>query len=133
MKTVFADSSYYLALLNENDEFHARATELTVTVSARLATTVWVLTEVADALCRPPARRLVRPFMRDLQADHTVAIVPAGDALFEAGLELFARRADKDWSLTDCISFVVMRQRRLGDALTSDHHFVQAGFKALLL
>ena len=133
MKTVFADTSYYLALLNENDEFHARATELTGTMASRLVTTVWVLTEVADALSRPPARRLVTPFVRDLRADRAVTIVPPGSVLFDGGLELFARRTDKDWSLTDCISFVVMRQRRLHEALSTDHHFEQAGFKALLL
>ena len=132
MKTLFADTSYYLAVLNENDEFHERAIELTAAASARLITTTWVLTEVADALSRPPARRLVKPFVGDLRADRTVTIVPADDALFEAGLELFARRLDKAWSLTDCISFVVMNRRRLGEALSSDHHFEQAGFRTLL-
>jgi uncharacterized protein len=133
MKTVFADTSYYLALLNENDEFHARAAELTQSLAARLVTTAWALTEVADALSRPPARRLVTPFMRDLRADRAVTIVPAGSAQFDAGLEFFGRRPDKDWSLTDCISFVVMRQKRLREALTADHHFEQAGFAALML
>ncbi|MEX0702442.1 MAG: hypothetical protein WD069_10140 [Planctomycetales bacterium] len=53
-------------------------------------------------------------------------------ALFDAGISLYESRADKHWSLTDCISFVVMQQHGLVDALTGDHHFEQAGFNALL-
>jgi hypothetical protein len=49
-----------------------------------------------------------------------------------AGFDLFASRPDKEWSLVDCISFVVMQQRRLKEALTTDHHFIQAGFRAML-
>lgn len=59
-------------------------------------------------------------------------IVPASQALFRSGFDLFARRPDKEWSLVDCLSFVVMKQRRLKDALTTDHHFEQTGFRALL-
>jgi hypothetical protein len=59
-------------------------------------------------------------------------IVPASKQLFRAGFDLFSRRPDKDWSLVDCISFVVMKQRRLKEALTTDQHFIQAGFRALL-
>jgi uncharacterized protein len=120
-------------LLNENDEFHARAADLTASLPARLVTTVWVLTEVADALSGPGTRHLVRPFVRDLRADPAVVIVPASNKLFDAALELFGRRSDKGWSLTDCTSFVIMKQKGLRDALTADRHFRQAGFGALLL
>jgi predicted nucleic acid-binding protein len=51
---------------------------------------------------------------------------------FDLGLSLFSRRTDKEWSLTDCISFAVMQQRNITDALTTDHHFKQAGYTALL-
>jgi predicted nucleic acid-binding protein len=70
--------------------------------------------------------------VRDLESDPSVQIVPASKQLFRAGFDLFARRPDKDWSFVDCISFTVMKQRRLKDALTTDQHFVQAGFRALL-
>ena len=53
-------------------------------------------------------------------------------SLFEAGLRLYASRRDTEWSLTDCISFVVMKQHNLTEALTADHHFEQAGFIPLL-
>lgn len=65
--------------------------------------------------------------------DPDVEIVPVQDALFDAAFELFCERTDKDWSLTDCLSFVVMRQREIQTALAADIHFQQAGFKALLL
>jgi uncharacterized protein len=71
--------------------------------------------------------------IKDLQSDPLTKIIPASDSLFRAGLELFAKRPDKEWSLVDCISFVVMKQRRLTDALTTDHHFKQAGYNALLM
>jgi predicted nucleic acid-binding protein len=70
--------------------------------------------------------------LQTLSADPETTVIPATRELFEAGCSLFARRTDKDWSLTDCISFVAMRQERLAEAFTADHHFEQAGFKALL-
>ena len=70
--------------------------------------------------------------LRDLGASPQVKIVPPDAALFDAGVQLYAGRADKDWPLTDCISFVVMTQERIVEALTGDRHFEQAGFTALL-
>jgi predicted nucleic acid-binding protein len=61
-----------------------------------------------------------------------LTIVEANRAIYDAGLNLYAQRPDKDWSLTDCISFVVMKRLRLTEALTADKHFEQAGFKVLL-
>ena len=67
-----------------------------------------------------------------LEKDTEVTLVPASADLWRGGIALFAARPDKDWSLTDCISFVVMQERSITDALTADHHFEQAGFMALL-
>jgi hypothetical protein len=72
------------------------------------------------------------PFVEELLNDPGAVFVPASPALFRQGRALFAARPDKEWSLVDCISFVVMKQRRLKEALTTDRHFVQAGFRALL-
>ncbi len=63
---------------------------------------------------------------------HDLVEVVSGDDWLERGVDLYARRPDKAWSLTDCISFVVMADRKLTEALTGDHHFEQAGFLALL-
>jgi uncharacterized protein len=67
-----------------------------------------------------------------LRSDPNALIVPASPELFQRGYDLYARRPDKDWSLTDCTSFVVMKEQGLTDALTTDHHFEQAGFQMLL-
>jgi predicted nucleic acid-binding protein len=67
-----------------------------------------------------------------LNNDKMIEVIPVGEVLYEKGLQLYRDRIDKDWSLTDCISFLVMQDRRLTDALTTDRHFEQAGFRALL-
>ncbi|HET6574633.1 MAG TPA: hypothetical protein VFG68_13580 [Fimbriiglobus sp.] len=68
-----------------------------------------------------------------LAADPSTQIVPASDDLFTAGLDLYGRRPDKQWSLTDCVSFVVMGREGIAEALTGDHDFEQAGFTARLM
>ncbi|MBN1490061.1 MAG: type II toxin-antitoxin system VapC family toxin [Phycisphaerae bacterium] len=132
MIAVFADTFYYLALLNADDAAHERAVEASDRTSGKVVTTAWVLTEIADALAAPDRREDFLLLLRMLKDDSEVIIVPATQDLFDAGIELFAGRADKDWSLTDCISLVVMQEHGITDVLTGDHHFEQAGFVALL-
>ncbi len=132
MNRVFADAFYFVALLNRADQYHARATTAASESRGEVVTTEWVLAEVADALADSASRRSVAPFIRDLAQDPKVRIVRAGGDWFERGLQLYEQRADKNWPLTDCISFAVMTEEKLTDALTGDHHFRQAGFKALL-
>ena len=132
MKTPFADSFYYLAMLNPDDAAHDQAVRASRTIKGLVVTTPWVLTEVADALAAPSQRPAFMRLLTTLRADPEVIVVPATDDLFDAGIDLYAHRPDKDWSLTDCISFVVMREQGITDALTGDHHFEQAGFIALL-
>jgi uncharacterized protein len=132
MTTYFADTFYYLALLNPGDAAHAKAIECSLNLAGPSLTTAWVLTEVADAMADPAQRGTFLAFLQDLKLNPRVTIIPPTPALFDAGLELFAKRPDKEWSLTDCISFVVMRDHGLTDALTADNHFKQAGFNILL-
>ena len=132
MKALFADTFYYLALASEDDAAHQRTVDISRSLKGRTITTAWVLTEVADALAAPQQRPVFAALLERLLADAAVTIVPPSQELFERGVELFNDRPDKGWSLTDCISFVVMDQRRLMDALTADHHFEQAGFNVLL-
>lgn len=96
-----------------------------------IVTTAWVLVEVLDAMSSPRHRSRAVAFVRDLVGTGRVDI-EGSEVHFDAGLSLFEKRPDKEWSLTDCISFAVMKRRRLSDALTGDHHFMQAGFKALM-
>ena len=97
-----------------------------------VVTTVWVLTEVADGLAPYDARTQFEVLLQSLNSDSQTEVVPADQALWNRGVKLYNDRPDKEWPLTDCISFIVMRDRNLTDALTGDHHFEQAGFHALL-
>jgi uncharacterized protein len=132
MNVVFADTFYYLAYLGERDSAHERAIRFSQTYSGWTVTTAWVLAELADALAAPETRSNCAAFINALYEDAAVQIVPPSAALFQRGLDLYAARTDKEWSLTDCLSFVVMDEHRVRDALTGDHHFEQAGFAALL-
>lgn len=128
----FADSNFLVALLNPKDQWHSLAMKVAGPLDELLVTTMWVLVEVGDALSAGVNRDLFLRFMDSLSAQPEWEMVAASKEWFERGLELFRARADKDWSLTDCISFAVMKQRGITDALTHDHHFEQAGFQILL-
>ena len=132
MSRVFADSFYYIALLNPHDRFHVEASKISLQFKGSLVTTTWVLVEVADALFRPARRRVTHRFIERIAGDPNTLLIPAGPTWFSRGLTLYGARPDKAWSLTDCISFEVMKDLGLSDALTGDHHFEQAGFRALL-
>jgi len=93
---------------------------------------MWVLTELGDALHRGRNRKTFAHFLDTLGEHEDLDIVPASAELFQRGIALFRLRPDKEWSLTDCISFVVMAEKGISEALTSDRHFEQAGFKVLL-
>lgn len=90
-----------------------------------------VLMELADALSAPMARSTTVAFLRAVRADPLFDVIGYDAAVYQAGFDLFAARPDKAWSLTDCISFAVMTERGLYEALTADHHFEQAGFRAV--
>lgn len=132
MTAYFADSFYFLALLNPADSAHEAASGMARDVRRPLVTTAWVLTEVGDAMAAPFNRPIFLKLVEGLRKIPTAEVIPASQELFERGIELFARRLDKSWSLTDCVSFVVMTDRGLTDALTGDRHFEQAGFRAML-
>jgi predicted nucleic acid-binding protein len=131
MKRLFADAYYFFAIVNEKSNAHATAVGYSHSHLALLITTAWVLTEVADGLAKTRNRHLFVPILRRLTGDPDDVIVPASAELFHKGVSLYDARRDKQWSLTDCISFVVMQAHGITEALTGDH-FEQAGFVALL-
>ena len=132
MTRVFADTFYFLALLNPRDKAHARAVAYTASFPGEMVTTAWVLTELGDALWHPANRSKFIATVTYLKTNAQGKITPPDPVLFEEGIKLFEARPDKEWSLTDCISFVVMQREGITEALTGDHHFEQAGFVALL-
>jgi hypothetical protein len=132
MKPVFADTFFFLAVLNPCDAVHARASELSRSLGCQRLTTDWILTEVGDAMSIGGNRAAFVEFFQFLKQSPLVSIVSASRGLLERGVELFARRPDKEWTLTDCISFVVMEDEGIREALTGDRHSEQAGFIPLL-
>lgn len=111
---------------------HAKAVEWSKAYRGRLVTTEWVLIELADGLASSRQRSLFPEVRRDLLANPQYQVVSLDMPLYERGLALYEARPDKEWSLTDCISFVVMKRDGITDVLTGDHHFEQAGFVTLL-
>lgn len=132
MNPAFADTSFYIASINPKDAWHESATAIGSSWRGLMVTTEYVLVEVGNHLCHPADRAVFLEFAELVQRDERAHIVPASSELLKAGLALFGKRPDKSWSLTDCISFAVMEARGLTDALSSDHHFEQAGFRLLL-
>jgi predicted nucleic acid-binding protein len=132
VRTVFADTFFYLALLSRDDRQRERVKAVADTLRARTVTTDWILVEVANALADPSSRALFTALAANLRSNLLVEVVQTNPSLQRRGEELYAARSDKGWSLTDCISFVVMTEHCLNEALTADHHFEQAGFVALL-
>lgn len=132
MRTVFADTFYFLAQLNPNDEAHPKATDFTAAYAGRFVTTDWILVELADAFSHPSNRARFVNFYQQLPTMPDMTIIPADRTTLQLGFDLYQQRPDKEWSLTDCISFVIMQREGITEALTGDHHFEQAGFIALL-
>lgn len=132
---LFLDTSYAVALVSPMDGHHARALELAVRIDREqipLVTTKAVLLEIGNSLSRLRFRSTAIALLKALQEDADVEVVPLSEELYAEAWKIYRSHADKEWGLTDCLSFVVMRQRELRDALTTDRHFRQAGFKALL-
>ena len=132
MKAVFADTSYYAAVLSPRDAAHEASVRWSQSSFGQVITTEFVLVELGNALSATPRREAYPAFVAFLQDDPDTVVIQASGDLFRAGLDLYARRPDKQRSVTDCISFVVMKQHGVTEALTADHHFEQAGFTALL-
>ncbi len=132
MKRVFADTFFYLALMSARDRHHSQARLLASDPGTIFVTTEFVLVEVLDGLSMPANRPVAVRFARELRNDPGTRIVSASSSLLESGLQLYEQRPDKGWSLTDCTSFVAMEQEGIGEALTGDAHFRQAGFVTLM-
>ncbi len=132
---VFVDTAAWIGLLLTSDELHEQATETMRELrrqDARLITTEAILTEFLNALSAVKFRVRAITFVDALRTLANVEIISNNAEIFENGLNLYRERTDKNWSLTDCESFVVMREREISLAFTSDKHFKQAGFVRLL-
>ena len=133
---VFLDTSYFIALTNAGDRHHQVALAAKDDLLRRdipCTTSAFVLVELLDGLARLRRRSLGLAIVDEILADDALQVAAASERLFGSGLQRYRERADKEWGLTDCTSFVVMEERGISAALTADRHFAQAGFRALLL
>lgn len=133
MKRLFADTSYFIALLYPKDKFHRSAVNITDGLEVPLITTQWVMAELGNFMCIKGQRTQFLKCLKMVQSGYDNLLLGADDQSFWAGVRLYESRNDKEWSLVDCISFAVMDRFGLRDALSADHHFQQAGYHALLL
>lgn len=134
-RRIFVDTSYVLALFNTADEFHEKANGLKPLTEPpnHIVTTEAVILEIGNAFARQDLRKKGSSFIHGFYNTPNMEVIPITTKLIMDGLNLFDKRGDKEWGLVDCISFVVMTRFRITDALAADDHFIQAGFKALLL
>lgn len=135
MLNAFLDTSFAIALSAVTDQNHIRAVQLADQLEmnkTRLVTTQAILLEIGNALSRQRYRAAAIQLLESLGSDSNVDVVLLTNELYTDAFTLFKSRADKEWGLVDCISFVVMQNQGITDALTTDEHFNQAGFRALL-
>ena len=135
MTQLFADTGYWIALLNERDYLHQKATRISAMLADhRIVTTEMVLTELLNYACREGQylRRIAGEAAAALHRRRNVEVIPQTTDQFHQALERYLSRLDQTWSIVDCASFIVMETRGIREALAFDHHFEQAGFTALL-
>ncbi len=135
MRTLFVDAAYFVAMINPQDDLHNRAISISRSLDDCLfVTTEMILTEVLNFFAERGStpRRVAANLVQRLRQDQNTRVVPQTSAQFDEALQLYGDRQDKEWSHTDCASFLVMEQAGIEEALTYDRHFEQAGFKALM-
>lgn len=132
---VFLDTSFSIAITIAKDNFHERAFELADKIeeeNTQIITTQAVILEIGNALSKSKYRQAAIGLINHFNSDLNISVIAITDELYKKAFELFSNRPDKEWGLVDCISFVVMQEREIEAALTTDEHFLQAGFRALL-
>lgn len=133
-EALFLDTACAIALSTPGDRFHSQAILLADQIEAAgsLVTTQAVLLEIGSALSRQRYRSAAVRLLEAIQTDPRVEVIPLTHDLYARALHLYRERPGKEWGLIDCISFIVMQERGITQALTTDEHFQQAGFRALL-
>lgn len=135
MKRLFVDTSGWLAIVNSGDALYAVASKIyrqRFVAGWHFTTHSGVMLEVGNSMSAVRSRKLAVQLKETLGTSARMNVVPVTEELYEAGWQFYAARPDKDWSIVDCISFVLMQERGLTEAFTADHHFEQAGFIKLL-
>jgi uncharacterized protein len=135
MRKIFADTGYWIALLNPDDDLHQKARHLTISIkTVPIVTSEMVFTELLNAFSGKGSfyRQKAVKFINHSFNNPEIEVVSQTNELFQSALELYHSRLDQAWSHTDCTSFQIMQQQNISEALAYDKHFEQAGFVALL-
>jgi hypothetical protein len=135
MKHVFVDTNAWIALNSKRDQLHDKAVELNknlLQTGYRYLTTNFVLDETYTGLSTKVGHFAAVDFGEKIRSARTVQIIHITETLEEEAWKLFKQHSDKEFSFTDCTSFMVMRQLKLTEAFTNDQHFTQMGFVTLL-
>lgn len=135
MRRLFADTGYWIALLSSHDYLHDKAIELSKDIQpAHIITSDMVLAEVLNDFSRrtETLRLAAVALVEELRKDPNTTVVAQTRQQFDRGLELYKRRPDKNWSQTDCVSFLIMKEQGISEALAYDRHFAQAGYIAVM-
>jgi predicted nucleic acid-binding protein len=135
-RVVLLDTSFILALENKDDPHHGRAKSLDrelLEAQASLLLHWGILLEIGDGFARIERRSKGIDLLAKFEEEEGYVVCPITSRLLDEAVDLYRRRPDKSWGLTDCLSFALMTERQITEALTADVHFRQAGFKALLL
>ena len=129
----FLDTFALLAWVDTQEPQHTRVAKWFENSVDSIVTTEWILLEFANSMSSPKRKAAAIRLLDIVRSDERFQILGYEQRLSDAGDKLYRARPDKAWSLTDCISFVVMTERKITEALTADHHFRQAGFIPVFL
>ena len=132
---VFLDTAYAISLSSEQDNLHELALQIADELEEKhtaIVTTQAILLEIGNALSKQRFRHAAVTLLQALESDPSVEIVPFSQELYVRAFALFSNRTDKDWGLIDCVSFIVMQDYGITQALTIDDYYSQAGFQVLM-
>lgn len=131
----FLDTSFVIALFNKNDKYYRKGIDLqkSFTDADKFVLSDAIILEIANSLSHPTFRQDIVAFIKAIRKNDNFIIYPINPEIIDKGLKIYSTYKDKYWGLVDCISFSLMKTENISLALTTDNHFKQAGFKALLL
>jgi len=135
MEAIFMDSFAWIAAINKSDNYHEiclSILEELLNNQAKLITTNYVLVETINALSKVEYRKTAIEFIDKLEKSPSVQIIRITDEIYNNAWTFYKQRMDKDWGITDCTSFEVMRAFNVKKAFTNDKHFEQAGYSLLV-
>lgn len=134
-QAVFVDTSAWLALINEADTDHLKVRAIRDKLlhsKKSFLVTNYIIIEIANSLCKARWRTRAVKLINSIYATEFIEVIEIDKGIYDEAWDMYSSRNDKEWSLTDCTSFVVMKKYDIRDAFTNDHHFEQSGFNILI-